>query len=177
MNSCSGSRSAAVVPNCYQSTFFLVVSPQRRRRRRSKPSLITVNCMNPHPTNFNLLRQNIVFSYSERIPVSFSWLFHSFSFFFCYTTFLLFFTKIMLLLLFIYYLLFFVKIIFIFSCSGMFRNVPECSGMFRHVPECSVFRVLSTAESSSLILFHPCPHLYLLCRLNVPSSVLSGYIL
>ena len=25
------------------------------------------------------------------------------------------------------------KIIFIFSCSGMFRDVPECSGMF-HVP-------------------------------------------
>ena len=25
------------------------------------------------------------------------------------------------------------KIIFIFSCSGMFRNVSECSGMF-HVP-------------------------------------------
>ena len=25
------------------------------------------------------------------------------------------------------------KIVFIFSCSGMFRNVPECSGMF-HVP-------------------------------------------
>ena len=23
------------------------------------------------------------------------------------------------------------KIIFIFSCSGMFRNVPACSGMFR----------------------------------------------
>ena len=29
------------------------------------------------------------------------------------------------------------KIIFIFSCSGMFRDVPECSGMFRNVPECS----------------------------------------
>ena len=39
------------------------------------------------------------------------------------------------------------KIIFIFSCSGMFWDVPECSGMFRHVPECSVFRVLSTAKS------------------------------
>ena len=38
------------------------------------------------------------------------------------------------------------KIIFIFSCSGMFRDVPECSGMFRHVPECSVFRILSTAK-------------------------------
>ena len=23
------------------------------------------------------------------------------------------------------------KIIFIFSCSGMFRDVPECSGVFR----------------------------------------------
>ena len=33
------------------------------------------------PTNFNLLRQNIVFSHSERIPVSFSRLFHYFSFF------------------------------------------------------------------------------------------------
>ena len=30
------------------------------------------------------------------------------------------------------------KIIFIFSCSGMFRDVPECSGMFRNVP-CSGF--------------------------------------
>ena len=32
------------------------------------------------------------------------------------------------------------KIIFIFSCSGMFRDVPECS----------VFRVLSTAQVTSL---------------------------
>ena len=29
------------------------------------------------------------------------------------------------------------KFIFIFSCSGMFRDVPGCSGMFRDVPECS----------------------------------------
>ena len=44
--------------------------------------------------------------------------------------------------LFYYYyiiIIFFVmKIIFIFSCSGMFRNVPECSDMFRNVP-CSGF--------------------------------------
>ena len=36
--------------------------------------------------------------------------------------------------LFYYYyiiIIFFMKIIFIFSCSGMFRDVPECSGMFR----------------------------------------------
>ena len=101
---------------------------------RSKPSLITVICMNPHsPNKFNLLRQNIVFSYSERIPVSFSWLFHYFSFFFGYFTFLLILTKIILLLLF-YYIFFFMKIIFIFSCSGMFRDVPRCS----------MFLVLST---------------------------------
>ena len=30
------------------------------------------------------------------------------------------------------------KIIFIFSCSGMFRHVPACSGMFRNV-SCSGF--------------------------------------
>ena len=54
---------------------------------------------------------------------------------FCVILLLLICTKIMLLLLF--YLInfsFFMKIIFIFSCSGMFR----------HVPERSVFLVLST---------------------------------
>ena len=132
MNSCSGSGSAAVVPNCYQSIFFLVVSPQRRRRRRSKPSPITVNCMNPHPTNFNCC-DKILFSHTQR---GYQFLFLDYFilfrfFFFCYSTFLLIFTKIMLLLLYIYIFFFFVKIIFTFSCSGMFRNVPECSGMFR----------------------------------------------
>ena len=62
--------------------------------------------------------------------------------FFCYFTLLLIFTKIIILSL--YHYNFFMKIIFIFSCSAMFRDVQECSGMFRHVPECSVFRVLST---------------------------------
>ena len=33
---------------------------------------------------------------------------------------------------------FFTKITLIFSCSGMFRDVPGCSGMFRNVP-CSWF--------------------------------------
>ena len=89
------------------------------------------------PTNSNLLRQNIVFSYSERIPVSFSWLFHYFSFFFCYFTLLLIFTKIILLLLF-YYIFFHENYFYFF----MFRDVPGCSGMFRNVPACSgMFRV------------------------------------
>ena len=49
---------------------------------------------------------------------------------------LLIFTKTMLLLSFYFINFFFIKIIFIFSCSGMFRNVPECS----------VSRVLSTPK-------------------------------
>ena len=100
---------------------------------RSKPSLITVICMNPHsPNKFNLLRQNIVFSYSERIPVSFSWLFHYFSVFFWLFYVLINFNKNYFIIIILLYF-FSMKIIFIFSCSGMFRNVPECSEMF-HVP-------------------------------------------
>ena len=95
--------------------------------------------MDPRATNY--LRQNIVFSYPEMIQVSFS-LFLSLSLF-CYFTLSLIFIKIILVLL-LFYLFIFMKIIVIFSCSGMFRNVPACSGMFRHVPECSMFLVLST---------------------------------
>ena len=51
---------------------------------------------------------------------------------------LLIFTKTMLLLSFYLINLFFMKITFIFSCSGMFPDVPACSGMFRNVP-CSAF--------------------------------------
>ena len=49
---------------------------------------------------------------------------------------LLIFTKIISLLFYLF--IFFMKITFIFSCSGMFRDVPWCSGMFRNVP-CSWF--------------------------------------
>ena len=87
------------------------------------------------------------------IRVSFS-LFLSLSVF-CYFTLLLIFIKIILLLLLLSLLFFFfMKIIFIFSCSGMFRDVPECSGMFRHVPRCSMFRVLSTPEVIRGVLFN-----------------------
>ena len=86
------------------------------------------------PTNY--LRQNTVYSYSE---MSFFFLIVSSFFAFFFVFFLLFyvilllfiFTKTMSLLSLINF--FFMKITFIFSCSGMFRDVPECSGMF-HVP-------------------------------------------
>ena len=65
------------------------------------------------------------------MPVSFS-LFPYFSlFFFVVVILLLFiFTKILLLLLFYFVYLFFLENYFIFSCFGMFRNVP-CSRFYR----------------------------------------------
>ena len=55
---------------------------------------------------------------------------------------LLIFTKTMLLLSFYLINFFFMKITFIFSCSGMFR----------HVPECSMFLVLSTPLGQETLL-------------------------
>ena len=54
-----------------------------------------------------------------------------------------------------YFMLFcYYCIAFIFSCSGMFRHVPECSGMV-HVPECSMFLILSTPGKNCFRL-RPC---------------------
>ena len=101
------------------------------------------------PTNFNLLRQNIVFSYSERIPVSFSWLFHYFSFFFCYFTLLLIFTKIILLLL-----LFFSWKLFLFF------HFPGCSGMFR-VPGFIDAHVCAPLRDTNMAAGNQQKHLFL----------------
>ena len=98
---------------------------------RSKPSLITVICMDPHSPNklfatkycFLVLGDDTSFFF-------FLSLFFGF-FFFCYFTLLLTFKKILLLLL---LLLLFHEIFF----SGMFRDFPECSGIFRNVPRSGV---------------------------------------
>ena len=80
------------------------------------------------PTNFNLLRQNIVFSYSDRIPVSFFLIISLFFvFFLLFYVLINFYKNVFVIIILLYF--FFMKIIFIFSCSGMFRNVPECSGI------------------------------------------------
>ena len=91
---------------------------------RSKPSLITVICMESRPTNY--LRQNIVFSYTRRLYEFLFLYFFIFRFFVILRR--LIFTKINLLLL---LLIFFHENNFYFF---MFRDVPECSGMF-HIPD------------------------------------------
>ena len=115
---------------------------------RSKPLLITVICMDPHSPNklsatkycFLILGDDTSFFFliiSVFLGV-FLLLFYAIL---CYFVIINFYQNYSLLL---FYLInfFFMKIVFVSSCSGMFRHVPECSGMFRHVPECSVFRVL-----------------------------------
>ena len=101
---------------------------------RSKPSLITVICMNPR--SLKICCDRILFSHTQRgYQFLFLDYFIIFRFFCCYFTLLLIFTKIILLFIFYYYYFFSMKIIFIFSCSGMFRmfrNVP-CSGFYRRL--------------------------------------------
>ena len=97
----------------------------------------------------NYLRQNIVFSYSEMIRVSFSLLLY----FLFYFTLLLIFTKIILLYYYYYYYYYYFIIFFHenYFYFFMFGDVPGFSGMFRHVPECSEFRILSTPNKMTVL--------------------------
>ena len=121
-------------------------TPQKRERpfwyilnlEASLHSLLSFEWTLIRPANFNLLRQNIVFSYSERIPVSFSWLFH-------YVSFLCVCVLNYVIINFYKKCFFIIILLYLFSWKlFLFFHVLGCSGMFRHVPECSVFRVLST---------------------------------
>ena len=100
---------------------------------RSKPSLITVVCMDPHsPKKLFATKYWFLILWDDTSFFFFISRFFLFVFvfvFLCYFTLLLMFIKIILLTF------FFMKIISIVSCSVMFRHVR---------PECSVFRALST---------------------------------
>ena len=110
---------------------------------RSKPSLITVICMDPHSPN-KLFATKYCFlmrSCLEITRVSFS-LFLYFSFLFLLFYVIINFYKNYFIIVMLLYIFFHDNYFYFF----MFRDVPRCSGMFRHVPECSVFRVLSTPQ-------------------------------
>ena len=100
---------------------------------RSKPSFDYYGHLHKSLLAQQINRDKILFSHTRRW---YQFLF--LNFFFCYFTLLLIFTKIILFLIF-----FFIKIVFIFSCSGMFRGVTECSGMFRNVPCSGFYRFIS----------------------------------
>ena len=94
---------------------------------RSKPPLITVICMDPHSPDklfatkycFLILGDDSSFFF---LIISLFFVF--FLLLFYVILLLLIFTKTMLLLSFYLSNFFFMKITFIFSCSGMFRDVP-----------------------------------------------------
>ena len=99
---------------------------------RSKPSLITIICMDPHSPN-KLIAKKYCFLIllDEQIPVSFSWsdfLIFLLSVISCYFVIINFYQNYVIIINIIIIFFFFMKIIFYFFT---FRDVPECSRMFR----------------------------------------------
>ena len=103
---------------------------------RSKPSLITVICMDPHSPNKLFATK---YCFLILVDDASFFVFISFFFFFLFFFFLLLFYVIIN-----FYKNHFIIIIILFYFFMNFFFISSCSGMFRHVPECSVFRVLST---------------------------------
>ena len=77
-------------------------------------------------------------------------LYFSFSFYVFMSIFVVY--KVFLLPYFNVFIIIFFTIFKIFSCSGMFRDVPECSGMFRNVPCSWFYRRPLTAVLLNLII-------------------------
>ena len=101
---------------------------------RSKPSLITVICMDPHSPNKLFATKYCFLILGDEFLFLNHFFIFRFFFILCYFVIINFYKNyVIIIILFNYY--FFMKITFIFSCSGMFRNVSECS----------MFLVLSTS--------------------------------
>ena len=115
---------------------------------RSKPSLITVICMNPHSPDKLIATKYCFLILGDDTSFFFLTRFLNFFFFFvilCYFVIINFYKNC--------YYFYFILLIFFhenFFYFFMFQDVPGCSGMFRNVPECSVFWVLSTPYRSCL---------------------------
>ena len=122
---------------------------------RSKPSLITIICMDPHSPN-KLIAKKYCFLIllDEQIPVSFSWsdfLIFLLSVISCYFVIINFYQNYVIIINIILFYFFFHENYFLFF------HVPGCSGMFQNVP-CSWFyrRPLSTALGLVSRLFRSC---------------------
>ena len=46
------------------------------------------------------------------------------------------------------------KIIFIFACSGMFRNVPACSGFYRRPEKIPAFSIVESISHTSVFVYY-----------------------
>ena len=88
-------------------------------------------CMNPHsPNKFEFVATKYCFLILREDTSFFFLIISLFSFFLLFYVIINFYKNCFIIIIILCYF-FFMKIIFIFPCSGMFRNVPACSGMFR----------------------------------------------
>ena len=116
----------------------------------SKPSLITVICMDPHPYPPSKLIATILGD-----DTTFFFLIISLFFVF----FLLFYAEAhyyFIIILFNYYFFSWIVCCCFFSCSGIFRNAP-CSGLYRRPVESVVGvaeSMIAAVKADSLILLH-----------------------
>ena len=106
---------------------------------RSKPSLITFICMDPHsPNKLFATKYCFLILGDEFLFLNPFYIFRFFCFVILCYFFIVNFYKNYVIIIILFNQFFFIKITFMFSCSGMFRYVPARSGMFRNVP-CSCF--------------------------------------
>ena len=87
---------------------------------RSKPSLITVICMDPHSPNKLFATKYCFLILVDETSLDDTSFFFFISFFFFFVI-INFYKNHFIIIIFLFF----------FSCSWIFRNVPACSGMFR----------------------------------------------
>ena len=109
---------------------------------RSKPSLITVICMDPRsPNKLFATKYSFLILVDDTSFFLFISLFLSLFFLVLFYVIINFYKNNFIIIIFFFITIFFYFFMFV-------RDVPGVSGMFRHVPECSVFRVLSTPSTT-----------------------------
>ena len=101
---------------------------------RSKPSLITIICMDPYSPNKLFGTCKILFSRTRRWYEFLFLLYLSFFFLLIFVCFVFLLFYVIINFYKNYFIILYVYLFYLFS----FRDVPECCGMFRHVP-CSEF--------------------------------------
>ena len=98
---------------------------------RSKHSLITVICMDPHlPNKLFATKYCFLILGDEFLFLNHFFIFRFFFFFFCYFMLFCYYQFLQKLCYYYHFFLinfFFMKIILFFHVFGMFRDVPECS--------------------------------------------------
>ena len=138
---------------------------------RSKPSLITVICMDPHSPNKLIATKCCFLKLGDDTNFLFVNYFFVFRFFlFVFINFYKNYFIIIILFIWFFFFMKIMKIIFIFPCFGMLRYVPACSGFYRRPFHTHVDRIFSI--SSKLSIANKCVQFVQIYN-NDPRSIIS----